>query len=376
MKYRKFGNTGWDVSALGFGMMRLPLLPGAASDKEIDEKEAARMVRHAIDKGVNYLDTAYVYHGGLSEAVLGRILKDGYRKKVKIADKLPVHLCKNPDDFDRIIDEQMKRLDTGHIDFYLFHGIGRSGWEDIQRLELIKKAETAKKDGRISHIGFSFHGDAEFIIDGYDKWEFCQIQYNYMDTENQAGTEGLEYAGSRGIPVIVMEPLLGGRLANPPKEVKKVFDAHKIKRKYADWALLWLWNRPETALVLSGMSEMRQVEENIKSASESCAGLLSAGELQLFDKAAEAYGKRKVIPCTACKYCMPCPHGVNIPLNFEMYNEGIIYDEFSAPQWRYRNQVKEEEKAYKCVSCGECAEKCPQNIEISGWLEKAHEALK
>ena len=379
MQFRKFGKTGFDVSAIGFGVMRLPLLPGAKSDKEFDAEKSIQMMRYGIDNGINYLDTAYVYHGGMSENILGKALKDGYRKKVKIADKCPVDRVKEPDDFDRILDEQLKRLDDTHIEFYMFHGIGRGGWEDIKRMNLIKKIEAAKSDGRISHIGFSFHDNTEafkLIVDGYDKWEFCQIQYNYMDINNQAGKEGLEYAGKHGIPVIVMEPLLGGRLANPPKEVRQVFDSYPVKRTPAEWTLRWLWNLPGVAVVLSGMSALEQVKENIESASRSGTGVLSPEELELFKKAGEKYAGRKIIPCTACKYCMPCPHGVNIPGNFELYNEGIIYDEFSAPQWRYRNMVKEEEKADKCTKCGECGEKCPQEIKISELMEKVHEAVK
>ena len=378
VKYRKFGKTGWKVSALGFGLMRLPMLPDAKGDEDFDEKESIKIIRYGIDNGINYLDTAYMYHGGLSEVTLGKVLKDGYREKVKIADKLPVHLVKEPSDFDKILKEQMERIDVDHIDFYMFHGIGSSSLGKIKELGLFEKMEAAKADGRIGHIGFSFHDNTEAfkeVVDAYDKWEFCQIQHNYMDTQNQAGTEGYEHAAKKGIPIIIMEPLLGGRLARVPKEVEEVFRSYNKEHTPAFWALNWIWNKPGVVMILSGMSAFEQVEENIKTASESGINILSEEELKLFGVAEEKFRARKSIPCTSCKYCMPCPQGVNIPRNYELYNDAIIYDELGTPQWMYEFQVKESERADKCDQCRECEPKCPQEIKTSEHMEKVHKKL-
>ncbi|MBN1413175.1 MAG: aldo/keto reductase [Spirochaetales bacterium] len=378
MKYRKMGKTGFEVSALGFGIMRMPLKKGAKNDKEIDEELSIRMIRRAVDAGVNYFDTAYVYHSGVSENLLGKALKDGYRQKVKIATKLPLDHVKEPADFDRVLEEQLARLEDEIVDFYLFHGIGAKGWDKIVKLDLIDKAEKFKKAGKIGHIGFSFHDSNEAfhkIIDGYDKWEFCQIQYNYMDTENQAGMEGLRYAASKGLAVIIMEPLLGGRLARPPKDIAAKFNGYPAKRSPADWAFQWIWNQPEVSTVLSGMSALEHVEQNLVSADSSGAGTLSAEDVAFVESLKPEFLKRAVIPCTKCNYCMPCPSGVNIPWNFEMYNEGIMYDDFSAPRFGYKHWFPDKEKADQCTACAVCEEQCPQKITISEWMPRVFEEL-
>ncbi len=373
MQYRKFGKLDFKPSALGFGCMRLPMENG-----KINEKEAVRMIRYAIDKGVNYVDTAYVYHDGKSEIVTGKALKDGYREKVKVATKSPIWQVNKPDDFDRLLDEQLKKLQTGHIDFYLLHSLGKWSWEKVLKLDVLKKAEAAKKDGRISHIGFSFHDNYDSfkeIIDGYDGWEFCQIQYNYMDTENQAGIKGLKAAASKGLAVIVMEPILGGRLANPPKAVREVFDSYNKKRTPADWALQWAWNQPEVSLVLSGMSAMRQTEENIASAENSGVDSLDAEDLDLIGRVQVKFRERMPVPCTKCNYCLPCPSGVNIPRNFELYNDGVIYDEMGGARFSYSNFMGEKERAGQCTQCRTCEDKCPQKIEISALMPEVHKTL-
>ncbi|MDP4091587.1 MAG: aldo/keto reductase [Bacillota bacterium] len=377
MQYRKFGSLDWKASALGVGCMRLPTTVNAAG---IDENEAIRMIRHAIDNGVNYVDTAYFYHGGQSEIVVGKALKDGYREKVKLATKLPMGNVKGVEDYDRLLGEQLGKLQTDHIDFYLFHGINRETWRNkILKFGLLEKAEAARKDGRIRHIGFSFHGACdEFmeIIDGYDKWEFCQIQYNYMDIENQAGTKGLKHAASKGIAVVIMEPLLGGKLANAPKDVADIFENSSKKHTPADWALQWLWNQPEVSVVLSGMSNMDQIVQNLYSADASGVGKMDKNDLDLIGKVREKYKSRAGIPCTACGYCQPCPNNVVIPEMFKLYNEGMIYDSFASSHFVYNTFVPEKNRAGQCVQCAICEDKCPQGIKISEWIPKVHEALK
>jgi len=384
MKYRKFGNQDFEVSVLGFGAMRLPTYGSVMrSDRLSDnivESEAIKMIRYAIDQGVNYIDTAYGYHKGCSEIITGKALKDGYREKVILATKSPVWLINEAEDFDRLLDEQLGKLQTEYIDCYLLHGLSRDRWRNIiLKLDILKRAELAKKSGKIKYLGFSFHdGHDAFIeiIDGYDKWDFCQIQYNYMDTENQAGTKGLKYAASKGLAVVIMEPLLGGRLANPPKEVQAILDESGVKRSPADLALQWLWNQPEVTVVLSGMSNMQQVEENIASACKSGVGLLGPHDLSLIEKLRNKYNERAAIPCTGCSYCMPCPNNVNIPRNFELYNGSIIHEDLASSHLVYNNFINEENRASACIQCRVCEEKCPQGIRISEWMPKVHSTLK
>jgi len=383
MQYRNFGSLDFKVSALGFGAMRLPTrTTESAGDKpqnRIDEAEAIKMIRHAIDMGVNYVDTAYIYHDGFSEIVTGKALKDGYREKVKLATKSPTWLINEAGDFDRILDEQLEKLQTDSIDFYLLHSLSRDSWNNvILKYDLLKRAEAAKEAGKIKHLGFSFHDEGSAfteIVDGYDKWEFCQIQYNYLDIENQAGLKGLKYAASKGIAVVIMEPLLGGKLANPPKDVKAILDENGKNLTGAEWALQWLWNQPEVSVVLSGMSTMPQVEENLASAEKSGVGTLNEGDLKLIDRAIAQYGIRTAIPCTGCQYCMPCPNNVNIPRNFELYNSSVIHEDLSGARFAYSRFFNKENHASECIQCKVCEENCPQKIPISEWLPKVHEML-
>lgn len=373
MQYRRFGTLDWKVSALGFGCMRLP---NTGEHENINEPEATRMLRYAIDHGVNYLDTAYPYHGGNSELFVGRVLKDGYREKVRLATKLPSWLIKAPEDFDRYLNEQREKLQTDHVDFYLLHALGKDTWHSLRDLGVLKWAEGAIADGRIGHLGFSFHDEyAVFqeIVDAYD-WTFCQIQYNYMDTENQAGTRGLKYAASKGLAVVIMEPLLGGKLVDPPDPIQKYWDTAAKKRTSAGWALQWLWNQPEVSVVLSGMSAMEQVEQNVASADVSAINVLASEELALIARVREMYQKICPIPCTKCGYCMPCPNGVNIPRNFEVYNQGVMYEKPDHAREAY-TWISEDERASACIQCRECEEKCPQSIPISEWMPRVHEVL-
>ncbi len=379
MKYRKFGGLDWETSVLGFGCMRFPTLDGNPFGGNIDEGEAVRMVRHAIDSGVNYIDTAYPYHEGKSEVLLSKALADGYRQRVKLATKSPVWLIKSREDFGKYLDEQLQRLQTDHVDFYLLHGLTAKSWrETVLEHDLIGAAEEAIADGRIRYLGFSFHDDNKAfreIVDGYDGWTFCQIQYNYMDTENQAGTDGLRYAASKGLAVVIMEPLLGGRLSNPPPAVQKVLERAGEDRTPSDLALQWIWDQPEVTLVLSGMSTMDQVDGNLDSADRSGVGSLSEADGDLIEEVRGTYESLMPIRCTKCGYCMPCPNGVDIPENFDLYNGGFIHEDVKRSRNSYSKFMKEEARASACIQCGECEEKCPQKLKISELMPEVHAVL-
>jgi hypothetical protein len=354
--------------------MRLPTLGDDRSN--IDEEKATRMVRYAIDHGVNYVDTAYPYHGGNSERFVGRVLQDGYREKVHLATKLPVRMVEARGDFDRFLNEQLEKLQTDHIDFYLMHGLRASRWETVQEFDLLEQAERAKQDGRIRYLGFSFHDTFDVfkeIVDGYD-WTFCQIQYNYMNEDVQAGTKGLEYAASQGMAVVIMEPLLGGKLADPPDPVQEIWDSAEQDRTAVDWALQWLWNKPEVSVVLSGMSTLQQVKENVVSAGRSGVGTMSDEELAVIARARDTYNELCPIPCTGCRYCMPCPNGVDIPGNFSIFNNGVMYNAMEEARRRYGRKA-EDERASACIQCQQCEDLCPQDIPISEWMPIVHQVL-
>jgi predicted aldo/keto reductase-like oxidoreductase len=376
MQYRTFGRLDWKASALGFGAMRLPTIDG--NPARIEEPEATRMIRFAIDQGLNYVDTAYPYHEEMSEPFLGRALQGGYRERIRLATKLPCWHVDSAVDFDRYLDEQLKRLQTDQIDFYLLHGLNAESWTKVRDLGVLRWAEKAIADGRFHHLGFSFHDRIEVfkeIVDASSLWLFCQIQYNFMDIEHQAGTEGLEYAAAKGLAVVIMEPLRGGLLArNVPPVVEEIWDGAPRQRTAADWALQWVWNHPEVSVVLSGMSTMEQVEQNIASASQSGPGTLTDAELALFDRVRGMYSELARIPCTDCRYCLPCPSGVNIPSVFEIYNEAKMYGDEEAARGSY-SWLDEAQRADLCVECGDCLEKCPQQIEIPDWLARAHGLL-
>jgi len=370
------------VSILGFGAMRLPLVGGTEKPTDsfdpartIDEEETARMIEYAIRYGVNYFDTAYNYHGGKSEVVLGKILKP-HRDRVIIATKLPVFLVKERGDFDRFLDEQLRRLQTPCLDFYLLHGLNAKTWESSKGMDVLPFLDRAKSDGRVRHVGFSFHDTlAVFkeIADAYE-WTMCQIQYNYLDEQYQAGKEGLKYAASRGIGVAVMEPLRGGKLARVPPAVERLLDSSVEKRRPAEWGLRWAWNHSEVATVLSGMSTLDQVQENIRFAEEGRADSLSADDLAIVRRARKAYRRLLKVDCTGCAYCMPCSSGVNIPMNFSLYNDVMTFSDPTGVMV-YNAFMLPEQRASACVDCGECEEKCPQHIPIREELKKVHATL-
>ena len=370
------------VSILGFGAMRLPLVGGTEKPTDsfdpartIDEEETARMIEYAIRYGVNYFDAAYNYHGGKSEVVLGKILKP-HRDRVIIATKLPVFLVKERGDFDRFLDEQLRRLQTPCLDFYLLHGLNAKTWESSKGMDVLPFLDRAKSDGRVRHVGFSFHDTlAVFkeIADAYD-WTMCQIQYNYLDEQYQAGKEGLKYAASRGIGVAVMEPLRGGKLARVPPTVERLLDSSVEKRRPAEWGLRWAWNHSEVGTVLSGMSTLDQVQENIRFAEEGRADSLSADDLAIVRRAKKAYRRLLKVDCTGCAYCMPCSSGVNIPMNFSLYNDVMTFSDPTGVMV-YNAFMFPEQRASACVDCGECEEKCPQHIPIREELKKVHATL-
>ncbi|MFZ5950915.1 MAG: aldo/keto reductase [Candidatus Rifleibacteriota bacterium] len=382
MQYRRLGKTEEHVSILGFGCMRFPIIDNQTHN--IDRPQALKMMRFAIDQGVNYIDTAYPYHGygfdrgGESEPMVAEALRDGYRNKVKIATKLPSWLISCHDDFDKYLNEQLKRLEAEQIDFYLVHALNKAFWANMKKHDLFSFLDRALKDGRIKHAGFSFHDDYPTfveIVDAYD-WSFCQIQYNYIDTDYQAGQKGLEYAAARDLGIVIMEPLRGGALTrNLPNEVLQQFESFAESRTPAEWALRWLWNHQQIGVVLSGMSDLQQTRENVASANSLKPEPMSATELRIIENVQKIYREKIKVHCTACRYCMPCPVGVDIPMNFQMFNSFYLFDKAAqdSVRFQYGMLVPEPYRAGRCVKCGKCVSHCPQNIGIPDELEKVHQ---
>jgi hypothetical protein len=376
MLYRKMKKADPELSILGFGAMRLPVLP----DGHVDEPEAARMIRYSIDHGVNYVDTAYPYHNGESEPAVGKALANGYRERVNLATKLPSWLIKSRGDMDRYLDEQLAKLQTDRIDFYLVHGLIQPFWETLQTLGVLEFLDDAIADGRIGYAGFSFHDTTRLfkeIVKAYD-WTFAQIQYNFMDEDYQAGTKGLRYAAKKGLGIVVMEPIRGGLLARDVPGITEIWKKAPVQRTPAEWALRWVWNHPEVTVVLSGMSTFDQVVQNVSYAENGLPGSLGKKELAVYEKVRKEFGKRIAIPCTGCKYCQPCPHGVSIPECFELYNQAHMYDAKESVQQMYSMFLGGffdgvPTYASCCQDCGECEEKCPQGLPIRENLRKVSE---
>jgi predicted aldo/keto reductase-like oxidoreductase len=378
MQYVKFGKKGLEVSRFAMGCMRLPLTaPGGAppGSTTVDEAEAIRMIRHAADNGVNYFDTAYGYHNGTSEVILGKALQNGYREKVKVATKLP---GTKYDEAASCFEEQISKLQIDHLDVYLLHGLNKNRWPRVKELKLLSLLDKLKAEGRITCAGFSFHDGPDIfreIIDAYD-WDMCQIQFNYVDENFQAGIEGLKYAASKGISVVVMEPLKGGVLAqNVPDNVRETFDSAPFKRTPAEWGLRWVADIPEVTVVLSGVSSMEQLKENIEIFSSPLEGTMTEEEAKLIRQVKAIYDSRIKIGCTACGYCMPCPSGVNIPNIFKFYNAVAIGGKIEQARKSYARQTQNKADATFCTECGQCEEACPQNLEIIEGLKQAHALL-
>lgn len=375
MNYRndKYGNQ---LSILGFGCMRFPHKMG-----KIDIKETESEILTAFKNGVNYFDTAYIYPG--SEAVLGEILeKNNIRNQVNIATKLPHYLAKTSEDFDKIFSEELKRLRTDYIDYYLMHMLPDTNtWDRLKKLGIEEWIKVKKESGQIRQIGFSYHGNSETfcqLIDAYD-WDFCQIQYNYMDEHSQAGRKGLNYANKKGLPVIIMEPLRGGKLVNKlPDEAKRIFKEYKIQHTPAQWAFRWLWNQPEITVVLSGMNSDEMVKDNIKTASTVQIGEFGKDEELMLKNVVNAINSKIKVGCTGCGYCMPCPKGVDIPGTFAAYNRRYSEGRF----WSFVDYLtctairKNTTAASNCIECGKCEKHCPQKIEIRKELKKSQKVLE
>ncbi len=369
MKTRNFGKTGLKVSPLGFGCMRLPVFNEDSNN--INEPEAIKLIRYAIDNGVNYIDTAYPYHGGNSELLVAKALKDGYREKVTLATKLPCGRVETGDDFDRFLNEQLGKLEVHHIDAYMMHGINHGSWTKMKELGILDWLKKLKSDDRVRFIGFSFHDEYEVfeeIINGYDGWDFCQIQYNYMDITEQAGLKGLKLAAEKGLAVVIMEPLLGGKLANLPEKVSQALTDYDSERSQVDWALNWLWDQPEVSVVLSGMSTMEQVVEDVELAAKAKIGSMSQEEKTIINQVRDTFHNLIPIHCTFCEYCLPCPHGVFIPRIFEHYNRAVMFDNWPVGRIFYK-MMPEDSTAPNCTECGECEEVCPQGLDIIEWLK-------
>ena len=382
MLYRTMPKNGDRLSILGFGCMRLPTDKSGA----IDESRAMRQVRDAIDRGVNYLDTAWPYHGGRSETFLGHALEDGYREKVKIATKLPSWMIESREAMDRYLNRQLEKLRTDRIDYYLLHGLDGNVWKKMKRLGAVDFLDKALADGKIANAGFSYHGTPEDfagIVDAYS-WTFCQIQYNYLDEHLQAGTAGLEYAASKDMGVIVMEPLRGGCLGipTPPPAVKEIWDEAETRRTPVEWALRWVWDHPEVTVVLSGMNEETHIDQNIAIASEAEPNSLTDAERVLARRAAAKYRELMPVDCTGCGYCMPCPADVMIPEIFEIYSKMHLFGTEAEARFMYAGRLSGQftatgpRFASQCTQCGRCVERCPQHIAIPETLEKVVDELE
>jgi predicted aldo/keto reductase-like oxidoreductase len=375
MLYRKLSKTGIDLSVLGFGCMRLPTIDH--KPEKIDYPKAAQLLHYAIDHGVNFVDTAYFYHAavfgqrGESEPFVGEALSGGWREKVHLATKMPLFQLRQKEQMDTYFKEQLVRLQTDYLDFYLLHGLNGEMWDKMRDLGVREFLDKKKAEGKIRFPAFSFHGKAEDFIkicNEYD-WAYAQIQYNYMDIDFQAGYKGLKYAADKGIGIVVMEPLKGGKLANKlPAEMMSVLNASVIKRSPAEWALRYVWNETGVSSLLSGMNSMEQLVENIRIADEGLPNSLDRDEILIFDALRNAMGTRIKADCTECRYCMPCASGVDIPGVLAALNNAAIWSDSNPWLTGY---VQIGGKAGKCTECRECEEVCPQELPISTLMKEA-----
>lgn len=373
MQYRRMPGVAEPLSVLGFGAMRLPTRQGG----RIDRAAATALVRHAIDLGVNYIDTAYPYHGGESEPFLGEALADGYRERVHLATKLPVWLVERREEMNHYLDEQRARLRTDAVDIYLLHGLTREAWERALALGVLEFLDDALADGRIRHAGFSFHDDYPAFVaiaDAYD-WTLAQVQYNYIDIAYQGGVDAVRHAAARGFGVVVMEPLRGGALARPIPGAAELWTRSGAARSPAAWGFAWLWDQPEVTVVLSGMNTAAQVDENAAEADRTPPNSLSPAERAVFDEVRGLYRGRARIDCTRCGYCQPCPSGVDIPECFSLYNEAFIYGDTAGARSGYHIFARYGGAAANCTECGDCEKRCPQGLPIREHLKAVDELL-
>ncbi len=372
MQYVPFGKHGFDVSRLGMGCMRLPTMQ--KDGKTVIDREAAiALIRRGIDNGINYVDTAYPYHDGESELVVGEALKGGYREQVKLATKLPIWMVKEEKDMNRLLDEQLRKLDVPYVDFYLLHAMNKDRMELMRSLNYKKFLNEAIADGRIRHAAFSFHDDKDCFLDilrDYDNWGMAQIQFNYLDDDKQATEEGLIAAGKAGVPIVIMEPLRGGALANPPADVKQLMEDHPSKRSAVEWAFAYVANYAEVATILSGMSNQQQLDDNLAIFDRLQVDSLTEADKAFIKQLKQTYLARVPIGCTGCRYCVPCPNDVHIPSVFHAYNESAMLGQEWKHSWNYRNMVSDGHDAAKCVGCAACEAQCPQSLPIIDLLSR------
>ena len=371
MEKRKMEKLGIETSLLGFGCMRFPTLP----DGKIDEAEAERMLDRAIAAGVNYIDTAYPYHNGQSEPLVGKVLKKYDRDSFYLATKLPLWAVNSVEDAERIFNEQLERLQTDHIDFYLLHAVNKEKWNQMKELGVVDYCAKLKEEGKIRYYGFSFHDDYEVFeeILHYRPWDFCQIQYNYLDRNEQAGDKGYALAESLGVPLVIMEPVKGGSLAGFSEDINERFHKMDPEASVASYALRWVGSHSNVKVILSGMSTMQQVEDNLKTFENFRP--LSEAESKEIDEIVKELRSRVQNGCTGCRYCMPCPAGVNIPGNFKVWNNYHMYRTYGHVQRAWEVDLKEEEKAKNCVKCGKCETLCPQKLPIRADLVRVQQEL-
>ena len=377
MKYRKFGNLDWEVSILGFGVMSLPLT--GDNPDEFNEPEIVQMIRYAIDHGVNYLDLGYPYDLPRHERrtrIIGRALKDGYRQRVRIAASIPLFHTRSSSDFAFHLNWQLEWLETEGVDFYLLGWLNRENWPGLKELGVLPLAERAMTDGRVGRLGFSYHDDFQglrTILGDCDGWSLCQFQYSYMDVNHHPGTGGIKYAADRGLAVVITEPLRGGRLAKrQPEPVAKVWAEDVSGRSLPEWGLGWVWNHPEVSVAVSDMSSMGQVEENISLAGRAEPDSFSVREMVLINHVREAYHRLRPVPCTACRACMPCPEGIDVPRIFEIYNDAVIYDDIRTGRTIYS---REHHNLDDCTECGICENACAKGLHVTDYLKKARPML-
>ena len=370
MEKRCMEKLGISPSLLGFGCMRFPV----TEDGKIDEEKAEKMLDLAMEKGVTYYDTAYPYHGGDSEPFVGRVLNKYDRSSYFLATKLPIWLVESREEAEKKFYEQLERLDKEYVDFYLIHALDKERFEKMKQLEIVEMCEELRRKGKIRYLGFSFHDDYEVFeeIINYHHWDFCQIQYNYMDTDIQAGDKGYKLAEEKGIPMVIMEPVRGGLLSGFSQDINEMFRKVNPDQSVASWALRWVASHPNVKVVLSGMSDPEQVEDNLNTFNNFRP--LSEEEEATVKQVVDTLRARVQNPCTGCRYCMPCPQGVNIPDSFRIWNDYHIYQKYSVVKGRWEG-MKDEEKPVNCVECGACEEQCPQKISIRKDLKRVQADL-
>ncbi len=371
MEKRKMEKLGIETSLLGYGCMRFP----TNAEGKIDREKAEALLDKAIAAGVNYIDTAYPYHGGESESFVGEVLQKYNRGSYYLATKLPLWAVHSLEDVDKLFNEQLEKLQTDYVDFYLMHAMGGSKWREMKEMGVVKRLEELKAEGKIRNLGFSFHDSYEAfeeIINARD-WDFCQIQLNYMDVNDQAGMKGYKLTEEKQIPLVIMEPVKGGMLANYGGDIAEVFHTVNQDASFASWALRWVGSLPNVKVVLSGMTTMEQVEDNLKTFGDFKP--MTEKELEVVDKVVEILNNRVQNGCTGCSYCMPCPAGVNIPKNFRIWNTYHMYQNYNTVRWNWEQEMPDDQRANKCIECGKCEAICPQALNIREDLKRVQADL-